>query len=324
MWKKTLLTGCLILLLVVDSPLLTANRPGETSVNVMVLSGTTGLSLVKLLEEQPPIAPDVTFNYTVIKSPDQMSAKIISGEADIAAVPTNLASILYNRGIPVQLAAITNWGVMYVVGRDTTIATWADLKGKEIGVTGKGSTPDLLFRYFLEANGLDPETDVQIRYYASPAELAQLVIADKVQLATLPEPWVTEALSRNPALSVLLDYQEEWARLEKREVSYPQSALVVKTALAKEQPAVVRAFLKAAADASAWVVDNPDAAGVLAEKYLSISAAAATAAIPRCHLRFNETAQVQPEIEHFLAKLYSFQPQAIGGKLPDEGFYLQK
>lgn len=324
MWKKTFITGCLILILVVASPLLTANKAGETPINVMVLSGTTGLSLVKLLEEQPQIAPGVTFNYTVIKSPDQMSAKIIAGEADIAAVPTNLASILYNRGIPVQLAAITNWGVMYVVGRDATITTWADLKGKEIGVTGKGSTPDLLFRYLLQANGIDPERDVQIRYYASPAELAQLVIADKVHLATLPEPWVTEALSRNAALRVLLDYQKEWARLEKRDVSYPQSALVVKTQLATEKKAAVRAFLQAAAASSAWVVENPSAAGVLAEKHLSISSTAATAAIPRCNLRFDETHQVQPEIGYFLEKLYSFQPQSIGGKLPDEGFYLQK
>ena len=324
MWKKIFFTGCLILILVVASPLLTANNAEETSINVMVLSGTTGLSLVKLLEEQPLIAPGATFNYTVIKSPDQMSAKIIAGEADIAAVPTNLASILYNRGIPVQLAAITNWGVMYVVGRDATISTWSDLKGEEIGVTGKGSTPDLLFRYFLEANGIDPERDVQIRYYGSPAELAQLVIADKVRLATLPEPWVTEALSRNTALTVLLDYQKEWARLEKRDVSYPQSALVVKTQLAKEKPAVVRAFLKAAADSSAWVVNNPNAAGFLAEKHLFISSAAATAAIPRCNLRFDETHQVQTEIGYFLEKLYSFQPQSIGGKLPDEGFYLQK
>mgnify|MGYP000998777788 CR=1 FL=1 len=251
-----------------------------------------------------------------------MSAKIIAGEADIAAVPTNLAAILYNRGIPIQLAAITNWGVMYVIGRDSTITTWPELKGKEIGVTGKGSTPDLLFRYFLSANGLDPEIDLQIRYYPSPAELAQLVIAGKVSLATLPEPWVTEALARDPDLKVLLDYQTEWTRLEQRNESYPQSALVVKTQLAAENPALVRAFLNAAAESNRWVVSQPAAAGCLAEKYLFISAAAATEAIPRCNLRLVAAHQVQPEIEYFLEKLYSFQPQSIGRKIPDAGFYL--
>ena len=321
MWKKTFHTVSLILLLLIASPFMVT---GESTVEVMALSGTTGLSLVKLLEEQPTIYPGVTFNYTVLKSPDQISAKIISGEADIAAVPTNLASILYNRGIPLKLAAITNWGVMYVVGSASTISSWQDLKGQEIGVTGKGSTPDLLFRYFLTANGIDPEEDVTIRYYASPAELTQLVIADKVRLATLPEPWVTEALSRNLSLTVLLDYQQTWQQLEQRSDSYPQSALVVKTQLAKENPAVVKAFLQAASDSNAWVVTQPSAAGLLAEKYLSISAPAATAAIPRCNLRLDEAYQVQAEIDYFLEKLYSFQPQSIGGKLPDEEFYLQK
>jgi NitT/TauT family transport system substrate-binding protein len=320
MRKKILSTAVLLFLLVVATPLPAVEN---TTIEVMVLSGTTGLSLVKMVEEKPTLLPGVTLNYTVLKSPDQMSAKIIAGEADIAAVPTNLAAILYNRGIPIQLAAITNWGVMYVIGRaSTAITSWPELKGQEIGVTGKGSTPDLLFRYFLSANGLDPEKDLQIQYYPSPAELAQLVIAGKVAVATLPEPWVTEALARNPDLQVLLDYQAEWKRLEERNESYPQSALVVKTELATTNPALVKTFLQAAEAASTWVVEHPAAAGRLAEKHLFISATAAAQAIPRCHLRLNGAYQVQSEIDYFLKKLYSFQPQSIGGKIPDAGFYL--
>lgn len=319
MWKKLLFTVGLILVLVFASSLWAAE---ETTINVMVLSGTTGLSLVKMVEEKPVLAPGVTINYAILTSPDQMSAKIINGEADIAAVPTNLAAILYNRGIPIQIAAITNWGVMYVVGRDSTVTSWPELKGQEIGVTGKGSTPDLLFRYFLSANGLDPEKDLQIRYYPSPAELAQLVIAGKVALATLPEPWVTEALSRNPDLKVLLDYQAEWTRLEAQKESYPQSALVVKAELATANPALVKTFLQAASAANTWVVEHPVEAGRLAEKHLFISAAAAAEAIPRCNLRLVQANQVQNEIDYFLKKLYSFQPQSIGGKIPDAGFYL--
>ncbi|NLY91588.1 MAG: ABC transporter substrate-binding protein [Firmicutes bacterium] len=321
MRKKLLFVVGLILLLTVASSLPAAEA---TTINVMVLSGTTGLSLVKMVEEKPVLAPGVTFNYTILTSPDQMSAKIITGEADIAAVPTNLAAILYNRGIPIQLAAITNWGVMYIVGRDAAVTSWPELKGREIGITGKGSTPDLLFRYYLSANGLDPEKDLQIRYYPSPAELAQLVIAGKVALATLPEPWVTEALSRNPELNVLLDYQAEWSRLEKQKESYPQSALVVKTALATANPALVRTFLQAAGAANDWVVEHPAEAGHLAEKHLSISAAAATEAIPRCNLRLVPAFRVQSEIDRYLEKLYAFEPQSIGGKIPDAGFYLSE
>ena len=321
MWKKTLLTGCLILLLIVGSPLLTANRPGETSVNVMVLSGTTGLSLVKLLEEQPPIAPDVTFNYTVIKSPDQMSAKIISGEADIAAVPTNLASILYNRGIPVQLAAITNWGVMYVVGRDTTIATWADLKGKEIGVTGKGSTPDLLFRYFLEANGLDPETDVQIGTTPARPSWHNWSLPTKFNWPPCPSRGSRKPFPQSSPVGAV-GLPRRVGTFGKTGVSYPKVHWWSRPHSPKSsRPSSV--LLKRQPTPALGVVDNPDAPVFCREIPLHFGGRGHSRH-SRCHLRFNETAQVQPEIEHFLAKLYSFQPQAIGGKLPDEGFYLQK
>lgn len=321
MQKNSLIVLLLISTLLLAYPLAAME---ETKVNVMVLSGTTGLSLVKMLEEKPTLIPKVSIDYTVIKSPDQMVAKIVSGDAQIAALPTNLASILYNRGLPIQLAAVTNWGVMYIVGQDAGISSWKDLKGKEIGVTGKGSTPDLLFRYFLSANGLDPEKDVQIQYYPTPAELAQLAIAGKVSLATLPEPWVTEVIKRAPSFNILLDYQKEWQHLEGRKESYPQSSLVVNTTLVQNNPGFVREFLKAAGASSAWVVNNPQEAGRLAHKHLFISADAALDAIPRCNLRFIESYKVKEEVEYFLGKLLSFQPQSIGGKLPDESFYLQK
>ncbi len=321
MRKNSLVVLLFLSIIFVNCPLIAME---ETRVNVMVLSGTTGLSLVKMLEEKPTLVPKVTIDYTVIKSPDQMVAKIVSGDAQIAALPTNLASILYNRGLPIQLAAITNWGVMYIVGQDTGISSWQDLKGKEIGVTGKGSTPDLLFRYFLSANGLDPEKDVQIQYYPTPAELAQLTIAGKVRLATLPEPWVTEVVKREPSFDILLDYQKEWQRLEGKEESYPQSSLVVNTKLVQENPGFVKEFLKAASASSTWVVNNPKEAGRLAQKHLFISSDAALDAIPRCNLRFIEGYKVKEEVEYFLEKLLSFQPKSIGGKLPNESFYLQK
>ncbi|NLW56128.1 MAG: ABC transporter substrate-binding protein [Firmicutes bacterium] len=321
MRKNSLLALFLVCLLLLTNSL-TARE--ESTVEVMVLSGVTGLSFLPLLEEEPSIEPGIKINYTVVKSPDQMRAKIISGEADIAAVPTNLAAILYNNGIPIQLAAITNWGVMYLVEQGSQITSWSDLRGKTIGVTGKGSTPDILFRYFLTVHGLDPERDVQIQYYPTPVELAQLAIAGKVEIATLPEPWVTEVVTRNPSFRVCLDYQKEWERLEQREESYAQSALVVQTALAQKHPEFLQKFLRQADAASAWVVNNPAAAGKLAQTHIMISAEAAGAAIPRCNLRFKEAALVRAEVEYYLAKLLSFQPQSIGGKLPDEGFYLQK
>ncbi len=314
------LTVVLLAILLAVLPV-AAEGPGGLMLKVMALPGTTGLTLVKLFADRPSLGQGVSAEYSIVKTPDQMVAKIISGEADVAAIPTNTAAVLYNKGIAIKLAAITNWGVMYVVGRDGSVKSWKDLKGREVAVTGRGATPDILFRHFLSANGLDPEAEVAIQYFSSSIELTQLLAAGKVQLATLPEPWVTEALRKDSSLRILLDYQEEWKRLEKRRESYPQSCLVIKAQLARERPQVAAELLKQAAASSVWVNRNPAEAGRLAQEYVQISAEAAQNAIPRCNLRFAEGTVVKPEVDYYLGKLLGFDPQAVGGKLPDAGFY---
>lgn len=290
--------------------------------NVMALPGTTGLSLVKVFADRPDLGPGIAAEYSVVKTPEQIMAKIIAGEADVAAVPTNTAAILYNKGVAVRLAAITNWGVTYLVGPRGAISSWRDLRGREVALTGRGATPDILFRHFAKVNGLDPDKDLRIQYFASAVELAQLLAAGRVAFAVLPEPWVTEALRLEPALEVLLDFQAEWRRLEKSRESYPQSCLVVRTRFAGEHPQAVAALLKQAALSSEWVNANPREAGRLAQEHVQIPAETAAAAIPRCNLRFSEAGKVANEVDAYLRKLFAIDPQSVGGKIPDVGFYL--
>jgi|SRR5690554_2564700 len=323
MLRKMLLLALMIL--PVFPPVSTEGKqPAPVELNVVALAGPTGFSLVQMMEEKPELNPEATVHYSVVRTPEQMTARIISGEADIAAVPTNLAAVLYQRGIPIRLAAVTNWGVMYLVGDDTTITAWEDLKGRELAVTGRGTTPDILLRYFLQAKGLDPDKDLTIRYYAAPVELAQLVIAGNVGLATLPEPWVTEATLKNPEIKILLDYQEEWKTVERSEKSYPQSCLVIRAELAEKNPGLVTEFLTQAAAAAEWVNRYPAEAAPLAEKHLFISAEAARGSVPRCNLQLIPAWEIREEIDQYLQKLYEFNPQTTGGDLPDADFYLQK
>jgi NitT/TauT family transport system substrate-binding protein len=312
-WWVCLISLCL------TSVVFGMEKPKE--VKVMALSGTTGLAMVKLFEENTTAKARI--NYTILKSPDLMMAKLVAGEADIAALPINQAAILYNKGVGIQVAAVIGWGVMYIVGNDPTIKTWKDLKGKELYLVAKGAVPDLLFRYLATQNGLNPDRDLKLNYVASPVELAQLVAAGKVTLATLPEPWVTEALTRAPQLKVVLDYQSEWSRLEKQKATYPQTCIVVSRKLLKEQPQVVKRFLKDLQRSIGWLNKNPEKGGVLAEKYVQVSAVAVQKGLPRCNLSYQPVRKVRPAVRQFLTRLSENAPAAIGGKLPDDGFYYQ-
>ncbi len=299
-------------------------RPGRGKeappVRVAGLSGVSGLAMVKLIDEPGLGGRPIT--HSIFKSPDLLMGKIITGEVDIAALPINTAAILYNKGVPVQIASVIGWGVMYLIG-DAKVKDWPDLKGQTVLAPAKGAVPDLLFRYMLVKNSLNPEEDLTIQYVGSPVELAQLTAGGTAPLAVLPEPWVTQVIERNPKVQVLLDFQQEWQRIEKQGQTYPQTCIVVNRKFAAANREFVRLYLKELEGAMEWLNQNPEPAGVLAEKHVQISANAVRKGLARCNLHFINALKARPEIDRFLLRLSELAPDAIGGKLPDEKIYYQ-
>lgn len=294
-------------------------------VTVAALKGPTAISMIKMMEEKPALAGNSTGEYLVLDNPELMTSKIMSGEVDIAALPTNLAANLYNKGVPFQLAAVNSWGVMYLVTADQTVTDWASLKGKKIFVFGKGATPDIVFRYLLKKNGLNPDTDVQLDYTLGQVELAQSLIAGRVSLAVIPEPWVTQVTKGNPGVKVAMDLQQQWENTQGGKTALAMTCLVAKKELIAKHPEVVTSFLKSYADSIDWVNKNPADAAQLVEKHqIGLKAAVAKEAIPRCYLRYQSAKDSKESVNSFLQVLYDFAPQSIGGKMPDDAFYYQK
>jgi NitT/TauT family transport system substrate-binding protein len=224
-----------------------------------------------------------------------------------------------------QLAAMNTWGVMYVLSSDPTIKSWADLKGKNVDAASKGSAADVVFRYLLSKNGVDPEKDLTIKYIASPVEQAQLAIAGKSKITVLPEPWVSTVLSQNKDMKLALDLQGEWTRINGTDVPFAQTCLVVKADFASQHPEIMTKFLQEYASSIDWVNNNPAAAGPLLVKHgINIPADVAADAIPRCNLRYMSAVDARPAVEKYLQVLLDFSPETIGGKLPDAKFYYQK
>lgn len=289
-------------------------------VRIAGLSGVSGLAMVKLIDE--PALGGRSITHSIFKSPDLLTGKLITGEVDIAALPINAAAILYNKGVPVQIASVIGWGVMYLIG-DAKVKDWPDLKGQTVIAPAKGAVPDLLFRYILVKNGLNPEVDLTIQYVGSPVELAQLTAAGAGSLVVLPEPWVTQVIEKNPKVHVLLDFQQEWQRIEKQGQTYPQTCIVVNRKFAAANREFVQLYLKELEGAMEWLNQNSESAGILAEKHVQISATAVQKGLARCNLRFANAIKARPEIDRFLLRLSELAPNAIGGKLPDEKFYYQ-
>lgn len=300
--------------------------PGEgptREVTAEVLKGPTGMGMIRLIDDTPAFASNVEVSYAVNGSPDVLVSKVLSGEVDIAALPTNVAAKLYNGGVPYKLAAVNTLGVLYVVSNGPRINSFEDFAGMRVDNSGRGLNPDIIFRHLLGENGVDPESEVELRYF-NHTELSQLFIAGRSQVAVLPEPFVTRVLGASDSARVEMDLQEAWRELKGDDAFIAMGCLVVKDSLVEEHPQFVRDFLEAYEASVRWVNENPrDAGRLIEENELGFEAEMAAEAIPRANIRYIEAPEARERLEEYLSVLREFDPESVGGSLPDGGFYLE-
>jgi len=331
--KKNVLTWLILTLFILSISGCSANKadvektvPKEAvSFKAAVLRGPTAVGIIKMIDSQPSLGDNVKVEYLIEQTADTLNSKLLTGEIEIATIPTNMAAKLYNKGVKYQIAAMNTWGVMYVLSNGVIIDSWADLKGKQVDAAAKGAASDIVFRYLLTKNGINPDKDLTLKYIPSPAEQAQMAIAGKSAITVLPEPWVSTVLNKNQNVKLALDMQKEWTRINGADVPFAQTCLVVKADFASKHPEIMTKFLQEYAKSIDWVNNNPAEAGDMIKKRdIGIPADVATAAIPRCNLRYMSSTDAKSAVEKYLQVLLDFSPDSIGGKLPDAEFYYQK
>ena len=296
----------------------------RAAVRVGGLKGPTAMGMVKLMEEDAAGTTANDYEFTLAGSADEINPLLIKGELDIAAVPTNVASVLYNKTEgQVEILALNTLGVLYVVENGNTIQSVEDLRGKTIYSTGKGATPEYALNYILGENGLAAGTDVTVEYKSEHSELASLLAAGQADLAVLPQPFVTSVLAKNPDVRIALNLTEEWDKVTEDGSKLTMGALVVRKDFAESNPEAVRNFLKEYQASTQYVTDeaNLDDAAALIEQYGIISAAVAKQALPYCNIVCITGEEMRTAAEGFLSILAKANPQSVGGTLPAEDFY---
>lgn len=285
------------------------------------LKGPTSMGMVKLMQDAEDGTAKNNYTFTIAGSADEITPKLTQGELDIAAVPANLAAVLYNntKGA-VQLLAVNTLGVIYIVEKGDSVQSLADLKGKTIYATGKGSTPEYALKYILSKNGIDPDKDVTIEWKTEPTEVVQTLAQADGAIAMLPQPYVTVAQGQVEGLRVAVDLNQAWNDLDNGSL-FLTGVLVVRTEFAKEHPEQIDAFLKEYEASTQWVNANVADAAQLVEKYDIVKAAVAEKAIPACNITYLAGQQMKDATTGYLQVLFDQNPKSVGGQLPDDSFY---
>ncbi len=296
------------------------------AVRTSALKGPTAMGLVKFMSDaEAGELTDNDYEFQIVASPDEVTPLIAKDEVDIAAVPANLASVLYNKTeAGVRVIAINTLGVLYICELGDSIQSVADLKGKTIYASGKGSTPEYGLQYVLEKNGLTVGTDVTIEWKSEHAECVQaLATAEGEAVAMLPQPFVTTAQAQNDQIRVALDLTEEWDKVQTgdEKSSMITGVAIVRAAFADENPAAVDAFLAHYAESVDFVNDDVEGAAQLVGDYDIVPAAVAEKAIPECNIVCITGADMAEQLSGYLAVLADQNPEAVGGALPGDDFY---
>ena len=295
----------------------------DRDINVAVLAGPTGMGAAKLISNSKSEEAELSYNFTVDTNPSAVAASVISGEYDIAALPTNLAASLYNKTSgKVLCAAVNTGGVLYVLENGDTIHSVEDLRGKTVYSTGQASTPEYILNYILRKNGLEPGTDVTVEYLSEHSELATKMISGEVTLGVLPEPNVTTTLTKGPeGLRTALNLTTEWASVAGDESSLLQGCIVVRAEFAEEYPEAVEKFLEEYHASVDYINTADDAADIIADCGIVPSAAIAKKALPNCNIMYLAGDEMKAQLSGFLSVLFDADPTSVGGKLPADDFY---
>lgn len=298
-----------------------AGKQAQT-VKVGSLKGPTSIGMVKMMDDNDR-ATDKKYEFVNAAAADELVAKMVSGELDIALVPANVAGILYNKtNQGISVVDINTLGVLYAVSANNSINSIEDMKNATVYITGKGTTPDFVWQYLLASNNMSLE-DMNVEYKSEPNEVAALLASSDDAVGILPEPYVTSLLKQNDKLSVVVDLTGEWDAVSDQNKSRLVTGVtVVRNDFLEANPEAVERFVNDHKESALFVNENIDEAAALVESYGIIGKAAiAKEAIPKCNIVCITGDEMADTLSGYLNVLYEADPTSVGGKMPEDGFY---
>ncbi|HZK28990.1 MAG TPA: ABC transporter substrate-binding protein [Clostridia bacterium] len=285
------------------------------------LKGPTSMGLASLVTDAKAGKETFNIEFDVVASPEEIVPKIVRGDCDLAAVPSNLAATLYNKtegGIVVL--AINTLGVLDIVERGDTIHSIADLAGKKIYASGQGAVPEYVMNLLLDRSGIDPDTGVELDWMSEHSAIVSQLATEPDSIALLPQPFVTIAQSKIPDLRLALDLNDDWSRLI-QESGLVMGVLIARKEVVDGHPEAVDAFLRRYETSIKLTNESPQEASVMIENLDVFDAVISQKAIPFCNIYFSSGSSMKETLSGFLDLLFEINPQTVGGALPPDEFY---
>lgn len=284
---------------------------------VASLKGPTSMGLAPLITDE-----NEHYQFDMYTAADEIVPLIVKGEIDAALVPANLAATLYQKTKgQVAVMNINTLGVLEAISASDA-ADLTALKGKTIYTTGKGTTPESVLRYLVQKSGLQWE-DLNVEFKTEATEVVAALKADPAAAAILPQPFATVATQQIDNMRIQFSLTDLWRNVSDDDSELVTGVTLVRKAFAEEHAAALAQFQLDSAESVAYVNSHPTEAAEQIGSLDIVKAGVAKLAIPRCNLVSMTGMEMRTALGGYLNALYDYDPNLIGGALPELDFYLE-
>lgn len=264
--------------------------------------------------------------FQLWQSADQLRVMLVRNEVDYSATPVNLPALMANRGEPVRLLNVSVWGLLWLVSRDPDVHGFGDLRGRTLLTPFRRDMGAIALHEIFKARGLDAARDLELRQTRDAVDAVTLMLGGQGEHAVLPEPTASVLLYRNrieggAPLYRAQSLEAAWAQQFPEQPELPQAGVMAAPRRAGNA-ALDAAVVAAYATAAHWCKADARACAALAHQYLPhMPLPALEESIRATRLDGLSANQVRPQLEALYQLILASQPEAVGGRLPDAGFY---
>ncbi|WP_020004853.1 ABC transporter substrate-binding protein [Brachyspira innocens] len=276
------------------------------SQKMYLLNGPTGIGGLKMMKDYNKI----TIN--TVNAPNNMLSLIVKGEADIAAIPANMAAIIFNRQLDYKVIAVISETKLFIVSANNKIQTINDIKNNTVYCGTKLAAPDLMLQYLISKEQIP---NVNINYSLSNPDLSKAVASKNADIAILPEPFVSSAMLENKDVHIVVE-------MSKYIDDYPVAVLIAKNYFINHNKMLVKEILNEYKNSTDYIINNKEEMkNLIKERNMIINAEAAYYGLNRMGLVFYDGEKMKFALNSYYNFLYNFDKKLIGGKIPNDNFY---
>lgn len=280
-----------------------------------------------------------SLNYKINKrvvSSGVINTKAVGNDANMAIVPANLASIIYNKSGDYKILAVVTNGNLYMTSSiSCDVASLKDLKGKIVYSIGQLSVPDTIFKTLLARDDIpyavsenSAEGRVTIKYCKDASEVvSRLALAKskgELVFGVYGEPAVTN--SKAKGFQEVFDLQALWSATQNDvQKGYAQAVLIARKKVCKDKTFVANLLQAFSLNEDSIMQDPSNAVRNIKDIYpqSALQAGMSSQVIDRCNIKtIAAVLEGRTYYENTLKAVMAVNADLIGGKLPDDGFYM--